>query len=92
MNLPDFLRSTICSQFCMDLHWTGCLNMDPVMLGTTLALMFIMLPPLSRMLIVVSAVFCVWGFSDPKVTQFISDSSPLLRFNLFANDSVMYVL
>ena len=72
--------------------YTGRLNMDPVMLGTTLALMFIMLPPLSRISIVVSAVFCVWGFSYPKVTKFISDSSPLLRFNLFAKDSVMYVL
>ena len=61
------------------------------MLGTTLALMFIMLPTLSRMPIVVSAVFCVWGFSDSKVTKFIFDSSPLLKFNLFTNHSVMYV-
>ena len=67
--------------------------MDPAMLGMTPTLMFIMLPPLSRMSIVVSAVFCVWGFSDPKVTKFIFDSSPhFKRLNLFANDSVMYVL
>ena len=64
------------------------------MLGTTLALMLIMLPPLSRKQRVVSAVFwvCVVFFSDPKVTKFISYSSPPLRLNLLANNSVMYVL
>ena len=63
------------------------------MLGTTLALMLIMLPPLSRKQRVVSAVFwvCVF-FSDPKVTKFISYSSHPLRLNLLANNSVMYVL
>ena len=60
----------------MDLHWTGHLRMDPVMLGTTLAVIFIVLPPLSIMPIVVSAVLCVFGFSDPKVTKFSSDSLP----------------
>ena len=64
------------------------------MLGTTLAFchFVIFIPPLGRLPIVVSTVSCVFGFSDPKVTKFITDFSPLIRFNLFAHDFVMHVL
>ena len=59
--------------------------MDPVMLCTTLALMFMPLPPLS----IVPVVRCVLGFSDPNVTKFLSDSSPLYRLNFFAKALVI---
>ena len=52
----------------IDLHWTGRLRMDTVMLGTTLTLMCIVLLAFSIMPM----------FSDPKVTKFISDFSPCL--------------
>ena len=66
--------------------------MDPVILCTTLALMFMPLPPLSIVPIVVYVVRCVLGFSDPNVTKLISDSSLLFRLNFFAKASVIKVL